>query len=531
MLFSRVPRLAVWFGFAFAAALAAAAYAYAMTPWGPWALTDSAAYVDAARSLASGMGPRVHTTEGELVLLVHHPPGYPTLLALGLRLAGGDWLAAARGLNVLALWLALTIIGWWLFEATHDLTFSLATTLALAVAPFTARAFTGVMSEAPFIALMVGWLYLLWRYALNRQPRLLWSAALLAGLGVLIRYAGLHAAIMLALAPLLWPSKPTLSQRLHQAMTAVGIFLTPFVLWMAWAKLMGRGSPGQFTSPTQWLPAGVDFLRQTADVFYQAVTPSSVAPPPGWTAIFWLGLLATTWGLWRLWQKRLRPSEPAFFLLVVAVLNGWAWFLFLAFMYVFIAPAPALDYRMYTPAMTMWLVAAFSALWLAAQRLRRERRALVWLALMGLLLVLTRFAPHNPTRAWLLQLHTTGKGYTQASWHQLAKQGALHVAAQLPPSVPLFSNAWEGVLLWTGREVQPIDYNRWRAAAAEDRLPTAPKYALWQESQGALLLVWIQREGQTTLVQSLRHSGAFLCYDGGLGSLYFPHPTEVCPAP
>ncbi len=531
MRFFRVPRLIVWFSVAFVATLVAAVYAYAMTPWGPWALSDSAAYVDAARSLAAGLGPRVHTSEGELVLLVHHPPGYPALLALGLHFTAGDWITAARGLNVLSLWLALIIVGWWLFEATNNLVFSLTATLALAIAPFTAHAFTGVMSEAPFIALMVCWLYLLWRYALSRQPHLLWHAAFLAGLGVLIRYAGLHALIMLGLAPLLWPSKPILSQRLHQAMRAAGIFLTPFVLWMAWAKLVGRGSPGRFTSPTRWFLAGWNFLQQTATVFYRIVFPSAATPPSGWTAIFWLSLLIITWGVWQIWQKTPQLSQQAFLLLLVVVFNGWAWFFFLAFMYVFIAPAPALNYRMYTPVIMMWLVAAFSATALAIHRLCKRRCTLVWLALMGLLLVLTRFAPRNPTRAWLYQLHTTGEGYTQASWHQLATQGALHAAAQLPPSVPLFSNAWEGSLLWIGRGVHPIDYSRWLTAASQNRLTSVPKYTLWQKSQGALLLVWIHCEGRGTLTQALHRSGAFLCYDGNLGNLYFPHPTEACPTP
>ncbi len=530
---SRLPPVVVRLGFAVVATLAAMVYGYAMHPWGPWALTDSAAYVDAARSIAAGQGVFIHTTKGGHVLLVHHPPGYPALLALGMRLTAGQWVAAARGIDLLALWLTLMVVGEWTFDATHDAAFSTLAMLALAVAPFTAHAFTGVMSEAPFIALMVGWLYLLWRAWHVQREMYFWLAVLLAGMDVLIRYAGLHAAIVLVVGALLIPPKTSWRGRARRAALALALFLGPFGLWMGYAAWMGRRSPGGFTPPTTWASAGASFLHQTAQTFLQTLLPMGGAPSPWLTGAFWLGVFALGWLTWQAWRKTTKPSRPAVFLICLAVLDGWAWFVFLAFMYIFIAPAPALNARMYTPAMLMWVLAGLGAMWQVGSRWAQERRTVAWAILGGCLLLVTAKAPHQPTRAWLYRLHRVGSGYTQQAWHQMAAPGGvLHAVTQLPPATPIFSNAWEGTLLWTGRAVQPIDYHQWQTAAAQARLTTAPKFEHWQQSQGALLLIWVAQhnQGQAILMQSLRHSGAFLCYDDGLGSLYFPHPTEVCPA-
>lgn len=93
----RLPRLA-WLA-VLLLALASAWWTWQATFWGPWAYSDSAAYLTAARNLAAGHGLTLPSPSGVLQPLTLHPPFYPLALATGIA-AGLDGLFWARVLQI-----------------------------------------------------------------------------------------------------------------------------------------------------------------------------------------------------------------------------------------------------------------------------------------------------------------------------------------------------------------------------------------------------------------------------------------------
>ncbi len=520
---SRKSRLLTFFALAAAAALAAAVYAYALLPWGPWAYTDSAAYVDAARHLLSGQGVVSLQSDGSVILLTHYPPGYPTLIAAAMRLTHNDWIAAGRLLDVLSLTLFLFIVGWWLYEASERPLLGLLGMVLLATSLPVARAFTSLMSEPPFLVMLAAWLYSMWRSVQRDCSRWWWAAVVIAALSVSVRYAGLHAGIVLVLAPLLfWPSQPWRT-RLRRAVLSGAVFLLPFGAWMVYSRVAGQ-SPGGWTAPHQWLPAFGQFLRLTGETFLAAIFPSWAHPPLAAVGAFWAAVVGVTagWGTAAAhWRKA--SASPLVTLSLLAALDALAWFPFLAFMFVFIAPPPALDFRMYTPAFTMWLLSGLAALaaWLQAKWPERVRRQQIAAALAILALLGWMKSPASAAHQTLLTMRYFGEGYTARPWQESMAEGVLHDVAALPANTPLYSNNWPGVLIWLERPAFALNempyYMLWDEASTKN-----PRLIQWRAHGGTVVLLWQPGADRSRLWWKalLKHNGGTLCATDPIGALY-----------
>ena len=533
----RVPRgiliVALWG----AAAVAAAVYAWALIPWGPWAFTDSVAYVDVARNLYHGVGLYAHTTRGALEFLTHYPPGYPVLLSLGMEVLHGDWLAAATWLNVISLGLLLAVAGSWTYEATRMWGAGLLIMVVLAGFWPLTRAYLGLMSETPFMALEMVSGYLLWRYVTTGSRNRLWWAALVAGLAVLIRYGGLAAALAFGLAPLLFSQTMPRHKRWGEAVGAALLVVLPFVLWSAYVAWRGDTPPRTFSQPEVWREQALYFVNHTASALVESFWPRIKTLPPAAVGGVWAALMAA-WlgGFWR-WRQRRWTWSDGEALALVAWLLTWVWVPALGAMRLLVVPPPAIIVRMYTPALALGLVAGLGFLWAEVQA--RWPRWVGWVSLGSFALALGLIAfyikgPHVTSRMLIAQMHRYGIGYTAKQWHGIAQEGALHVVSEFPTRQPLFSNEWEAVLLWTGRPARVVNLYAWLDASAQGRLSSLPTFAEWRSQHGALVLLWPNEPVSPKAVEAVLAAAHTLpCYRDERGWIDFPLPPlpQACPGP
>lgn len=217
--------------------------------WGPWAFSDSAAYISAARNLVDGHGLTVQSPSGVYRPLTLHQPLYPWAMALFLLLDIHPFTSTVA-INLTSAFLVVFALSAGAYALTRSKPLALFFALTLVSFPVLADNLSGAMSEPLYLALMLAGFVCLQVY-LERQPRwALYAAGLCAGLTVLARLVGVAnvAAGTLALLILLpggWRA------RLNPAVVFTAIGILPTAAWqLSLPALAGRAfeMPGDMPS-------------------------------------------------------------------------------------------------------------------------------------------------------------------------------------------------------------------------------------------------------------------------------------------
>lgn len=162
------------------------------TEVGPWAYSDSAAYLATAQNIADGRGPVLQNSRGEYELIPLHAPLYPVAVSLPMAL-GVSPLQSSRWLNAILFGFTIFLAGWSTFIFTRSFWLSISAAGLILATYEPVRAFSGAMSEGLFLFLGLASLFVLARAATGDR-RSGWMpilSGLLCGLAILTRYTGL----------------------------------------------------------------------------------------------------------------------------------------------------------------------------------------------------------------------------------------------------------------------------------------------------------------------------------------------------
>ncbi len=528
----RWQRWVAWLGL-FGLALAVGAYfARSLRPWGPWAFTDSAAYVTEARNWVAGAGPVVWNAWGVPEWVTHFPPGYAALLALGLRWTS-NWLAVAQWWDVtlVALWVVFLGVPalrwvrpawavWWL--------------AGLFLLPPVVRAFSGVMSEPPFLVLNAALFWALW-WALEATTatearRRLGVATALAAAATLTRWAGLWAVLPLAWVAWQAPS-PSQRARWRNLLWAVSGPPLALLVWTAIGRWHGTPSAREWVfTPQAWWQGTLAYLWEMGRL--------GMAWVPGVAdgvrvALFWPLSLAWIGGLLRAWPQIRR--HPAGRWVGVWAAMAWAWLPFLWAARVGVRPATVINARMLTPALVAMTMTGLGLLWWALSRWRMcLGQVMVTLAVLGLLWL---WWNHSPAKRFLGTLRAQGLGYTHRRWHRMMASGVLRATAALPSSMALVSNDPEGLMLWLHRPVEPMQEIVEPARPPTNRygMDTTDPHQRRLREGGALVLITASYDRLLVpppVDRAVRRwvQGLYPCYQGEDGGVFLWAPRlEICP--
>jgi len=200
------------------------------TEWGPWAFSDSASYFSAARNLFQGEGMIIKKAGGGMDYYESFPPLYPILLgAIGSLV--GNFVVAARYINVLAFGIFLFLSGLVLFNLTRQPVISLVAPAILIVSPMMITDFSGAMTEPIFLPTMMFSFLML--ATLIRTPNLLNTIAfiLISSILPVIRYVGGVFIFMNFFILILFIPK-TLKKRAVFSFTVTLFSLVPLLMWL-----------------------------------------------------------------------------------------------------------------------------------------------------------------------------------------------------------------------------------------------------------------------------------------------------------
>jgi len=435
--------------------LAAGALLYWILAWGPWAFTDSVAYVDAARGLLAGRGLVVRESPTNWVPLAHYPPLYPLLLAGLMRLGGLSWLAAARVLDAAMYAAFVGLIAWVGIAAwPRRPWWGLGLAVVLALQPPVAQHMSGVMTEPPFLALgLVTWAAA-WAYV--RTGRAGWWALAIgsAAAGLLLRYAGLFYLAALPAALLLAP-QPWRVRARRLAEAWAGLLLT-YAAWNLYMRAQGNGL--RFAWPT------LEEIAVKAQAFVDALPPvfwegwlrwRPGLKMPGGTLGPWLWVAGGALAAWLLARYARRAPRAEDAATAQAAALAWAFghlyalFFFVAFL--FRRPEPDFTPRVMLPWFVFALLATGLTLAVVLDGFLARRTRLGWaLAYAALAVALAVFFHRSwrMSRAFLRVLHDHGYGYTAREWQQPQTWAFLQA---WPEDIPWVTNAPEPLLLWADR--------------------------------------------------------------------------------
>lgn len=416
------------------------------TPFGIGTSPDSVAYIGTAQNLRSGQGLTVPLGGMENQPLTQFPPFYPLLLGI-LSLFGPEAYSTARLLAALLFAGNILLVGWILYRLVPESGWAAAIgSLGLLLAPVMLEIHWMAWSEPIFIMLGFSALFLLARYLETGSRGPLVAAALLGGLALLTRYAGV-VFLGTGLLGILLLSDRKLNHRILPAGLFTLIVAAPLLLNLIYNQL----AVGSATNRV------ISFHPVTRSQLWQGLTtltgwlglPASLPTGVHVLAVI-LGVLLMGAALYWLTRTPRPRNQPGLVIGLPVLIHLLALFAllyggFLLISVSFIDANTPLDNRILSPLfISVWILVVYTGARLFAEN--NARPLLRW-SLIGLLLLVT----FNWTRLslpTLLTARSQGIGLSSPSWQN---SPTLTHLASLPENVLIYSNAPDAVYLLTGR--------------------------------------------------------------------------------
>lgn len=433
--------------------------AYA-TVHGPWAYSDSTAYVVSAMNLAQGKGLGLIQASGHFSPLVHYPPLYPLVLSAA-AFFHLDPLDAARWLNVLLFGSLVWTVGLLAYRYTRSCWLSFLVLSTLVSSPVLIYLYCGAMSEPPFILLTMVALSLLADALTSDHRSQFVLAGCAAGLAALTRYTGV-ALIAAGLAGVLVLARGSVRQRASNAVIYLSTAVSPLAAWTLGTSLMQGVPPVRgLAMPVGGIWTSSRPLRaDLADTIWRLLPYSSRLPhPPYWLIhVAWITILLSLLALGIGAAMRMRrpestqagngPSLSVLVTLLASYVLVYVGFLALAFLFTW--PTPDISERTLSPILIPACLAGVLAFPLAVGMRPRLGFILVIPAALAVGTILST----APAAYWTINtLHDQGAGYTSVAWRA---SETVEAVMALSPSVPLISNEGAALLLLTGRPAYDI---------------------------------------------------------------------------
>ena len=202
---------------------------YQATQWGPWAFSDSAAYLSAARNFNAGKGLIIINSNGTTTHLTEFAPLYPILISL-FRGNSGNYIQVARWMDIISFSAGIFMIGYLVFFVSKRFIPTLFTSIFFTFSPIILDAFSGLMSEAVFILLLIMQIFLLVIYHHESKFHILVFLVIVSVLLPLVRYAGIVFTISAGISLIVF-RKNSIKKGLIKVFTFLIISLLPISIW------------------------------------------------------------------------------------------------------------------------------------------------------------------------------------------------------------------------------------------------------------------------------------------------------------
>jgi hypothetical protein len=365
----------------------------------------------------------------------HFPPLYPMMLGVG-GLSGAAPLTVARWVGAVSCAASVILIGAILYVATSSPFIALLGELSIISVGDVAIRYLFAMTEGPFIAFMLLFIFSLWRAVSDEGSGWLLIAGGAAAVTCLTRYMGVSLLVTGA-SVLVYLGAGPLGIRMRRAGTFMAIGGLPLAAWLIRNHLESRNAIDRFID---WHPPSI------ADLALGCTTVARWAYPPiSHDTAPWIGLLLIVGGTVTLAVIAWSNPGPLQWLLANLILSNAA---FIILSRCFYDPLVLPHERMMAPILVASFVLSLCVIGLNTKNIRT---GVVWRSI-GLALVLAfLFVNARATAPILYESRVRGLGGTERYY---ADSDVIRWIRHLPTNTPIYSDEPEPIRLFADHSAE-----------------------------------------------------------------------------
>lgn len=404
------------------------------TAVGPGTEQDSSTYVCAAQSLISHGA--VYNC-GNKWPMNHFPPLYPMILGVG-TVSGAPPLTVARWVGAVSCAMSMILTGTILYAATSRVLIGLLGEISIIFVGDVAIRYLFAMSEGPFIAFMLLYIFCLWRATDEAGSAWLIVAGVAAAAACLTRYMG-SSLLITGSTVLLYIGAGPVRTRILRMATFIAIGGSPLAVWLIRDRIETRSAIDRMFG---WHPPDL------AELALGCTTVARwVYPPVSRHSAPWVGLMLTVGGIVMLAAVlRSRPG-PVHWILANLILTSAA---FIMLARCFYDPLVRPHERMMAPILLASFILILLALDLKTATLRAD---FVWHWITLTLVLLFLFVNVRATAPILYESRVKGLGGTERYY---ADSDVVRWIRNLPADTVVYSDNSETIRLFTDHYAEPL---------------------------------------------------------------------------
>ena len=429
---------------------------YAMK-WGPWAFSDSSAYVGAARNIASGKGLVILQSTGKVKPLTEFPPFFPMVLSIfgGNKL---DYISTIRWCNIFLFSSSIFLFSQTIYTATRKHFLSIIATLIFISSPQIVTTYTSAMSEPLFLFLLLLSLFLLLLIFQKDTKILRISFFIVSSLLPITRYAGVLLVGIFGIGLFTGSRKAPLFMRIKNTIFYYLIAFLPVGLWglsllfklniyggkrfssdITIFRDIGKSIIEELMIIKLWIP----YVELYLDTFTEALIISIFS-------IIIISLIGWTIKQFSFSNITNESTNKHFFFLIILLIFGYVFFIGLTHS----IAIPQIDIvdRMMIPIYPLCLFIFFLSLDFLIRKI--EYRSIKTIFIIALSFIGLRYNSLR-TISYIKNMNADGYGFTARVYQQ---SGMINEIRKIPDDREMISNLSGFVLFYTNRYPIQVNY-------------------------------------------------------------------------
>lgn len=490
------------------------------TTWGPWAFSDSASYISAAKNFSIGNGFVIVNSNGSQTRVTEFPPFYPIFLSLFLGSEGNPFVLL-RFVNIALFVAFIILLGCFLYYSTRNTIISTLGILICLSAPIIVETFSGVMSETLFLPLLLSILLLAYIYIQKKETHIFILLVVLSALLPITRYAGsLFVAVTAILIFAL--SNDKFMVRFKQAALYVAIAMLPLGLWFGKLYIQLNKVGGKsFNFGFDLFKSLLSSILAELDVVKRWLPYYGIYDNPIIDKFLSIGGLIVFFTLIALFilnlQKKENKSNRNLFVFSIISLIGYI--LFIAFTHSITIPQIDIIDRMMVPLYPLFAGMIISGL----AFLFTNNQRLLSIFAIGALLIILRFN-FLSSFVYIDEMQENGHGF---SAREFQEAGILEELKSLPEDQRLISNSSAFVLYHINRF--PLQINQFANMPFGDHNGYGEK--TFRDREAALIIIYphfrnYYGDSADQLLENIT-DGLIVAYQDDVSGIYYYSSEEA----